>query len=214
MSVTKCYYYTLINPLPVLPVCCVAVRNCLDCRQRQRDRGSMSSLPISKTQENLQSAASASKVRQTDRQTDRQTHTHHDTHGHIYTPTRNHIRHTTDIHISPSLPFTESFHFFVVLISSRNWVLSDHKLRSKLSSNIYIAMGPNGGNSCADGRICAMSLCLRVPYRICPLTSLPFRIPTACCHCGGCLLSSAVFQREHRAASTVSHDAVALLHSL
>ncbi|XP_031427885.1 neurobeachin a isoform X12 [Clupea harengus] len=42
-------------------VCCVAVRNCLDCRQRQRDRGSMSSLPISKTQENLQSAASASK---------------------------------------------------------------------------------------------------------------------------------------------------------
>ncbi|KAL7847379.1 hypothetical protein SRHO_G00223590 [Serrasalmus rhombeus] len=42
-------------------VCCVAVRNCLECRQRQRDRGSKSSLPISKTQENLQSAASASK---------------------------------------------------------------------------------------------------------------------------------------------------------
>ncbi|KAL2094674.1 hypothetical protein ACEWY4_009393 [Coilia grayii] len=42
-------------------VCCVAVRNCLDCRQRQRDRGSKSSLPISKTQENVQSAASASK---------------------------------------------------------------------------------------------------------------------------------------------------------
>uniref|UniRef100_A0A672P224 Neurobeachin n=1 Tax=Sinocyclocheilus grahami TaxID=75366 RepID=A0A672P224_SINGR len=43
-------------------VCCVAVRNCLECRQRQRDRGSKSSLPISKTQENLQTAASASKV--------------------------------------------------------------------------------------------------------------------------------------------------------
>uniref|UniRef100_A0A672P2Z4 Neurobeachin n=1 Tax=Sinocyclocheilus grahami TaxID=75366 RepID=A0A672P2Z4_SINGR len=27
-------------------VCCVAVRNCLECRQRQRDRGSKSSLPI------------------------------------------------------------------------------------------------------------------------------------------------------------------------
>uniref|UniRef100_A0A673MGN9 Neurobeachin n=1 Tax=Sinocyclocheilus rhinocerous TaxID=307959 RepID=A0A673MGN9_9TELE len=39
-------------------VCCVAVRNCLECRQRQRDRGSKSSLPISKTQENLQTAAS------------------------------------------------------------------------------------------------------------------------------------------------------------
>uniref|UniRef100_A0A671P902 Neurobeachin n=1 Tax=Sinocyclocheilus anshuiensis TaxID=1608454 RepID=A0A671P902_9TELE len=43
-------------------VCCVAVRNCLECRQRQRDRGSKSSLPISKTQENLQTAASASKT--------------------------------------------------------------------------------------------------------------------------------------------------------
>uniref|UniRef100_A0A672N5U1 Neurobeachin n=1 Tax=Sinocyclocheilus grahami TaxID=75366 RepID=A0A672N5U1_SINGR len=42
-------------------VCCVAVRNCLECRQRQRDRGSKTSLPISKTQENLQTAASASK---------------------------------------------------------------------------------------------------------------------------------------------------------
>uniref|UniRef100_A0A8C2FNB3 Neurobeachin a n=1 Tax=Cyprinus carpio TaxID=7962 RepID=A0A8C2FNB3_CYPCA len=39
-------------------VCCVAVRNCLECRQRQRDRGSKTSLPISKTQENLQTAAS------------------------------------------------------------------------------------------------------------------------------------------------------------
>uniref|UniRef100_A0A8C1U3T9 Neurobeachin a n=1 Tax=Cyprinus carpio TaxID=7962 RepID=A0A8C1U3T9_CYPCA len=43
-------------------VCCVAVRNCLECRQRQRDRGSKTSLPISKTQENLQTAASASKT--------------------------------------------------------------------------------------------------------------------------------------------------------
>ncbi|TRY90962.1 hypothetical protein DNTS_022194, partial [Danionella cerebrum] len=43
-------------------VCCVAVRNCLECRQRQRDRGSKTSLPISKTQENLQTAASTSKT--------------------------------------------------------------------------------------------------------------------------------------------------------
>ncbi|XP_076876338.1 neurobeachin a isoform X5 [Brachyhypopomus gauderio] len=43
-------------------VCCVAVRNCLECRQRQRDRGSKSSLPISKTQESLQSAASKSTI--------------------------------------------------------------------------------------------------------------------------------------------------------
>ncbi|XP_036393306.1 neurobeachin isoform X3 [Megalops cyprinoides] len=42
-------------------VCCVAVRNCLECRQRQRDRTTKSSLPNSKTQENLQSAPSASK---------------------------------------------------------------------------------------------------------------------------------------------------------
>ncbi|XP_036379275.1 neurobeachin a isoform X3 [Megalops cyprinoides] len=41
-------------------VCCVAVRNCLECRQRQRDR-TKSSLPSSKTQESLQSIPSASK---------------------------------------------------------------------------------------------------------------------------------------------------------
>uniref|UniRef100_A0A8K9VF85 Neurobeachin n=1 Tax=Oncorhynchus mykiss TaxID=8022 RepID=A0A8K9VF85_ONCMY len=40
-------------------VCCVAVRNCLECRQRQRDRGcfSKSNLPSSKSQDSLQSAA-------------------------------------------------------------------------------------------------------------------------------------------------------------
>ncbi|XP_051539342.1 neurobeachin-like isoform X1 [Myxocyprinus asiaticus] len=43
-------------------VCCVAVRNCLECRQRQRERGSKTSLPISKTQENLQTAVAASKT--------------------------------------------------------------------------------------------------------------------------------------------------------
>ncbi|KAG7322435.1 hypothetical protein KOW79_013781 [Hemibagrus wyckioides] len=42
-------------------VCCVAVRNCLECRQRQRERGNKSSLPISKTQDNLQSTAATSK---------------------------------------------------------------------------------------------------------------------------------------------------------
>uniref|UniRef100_A0A8K9Y083 Neurobeachin n=1 Tax=Oncorhynchus mykiss TaxID=8022 RepID=A0A8K9Y083_ONCMY len=38
-------------------VCCVAVRNCLECRQRQRDRGcfSKSNLPSSKSQDSLQS---------------------------------------------------------------------------------------------------------------------------------------------------------------
>ncbi|KAI1893596.1 hypothetical protein AGOR_G00125350 [Albula goreensis] len=42
-------------------VCCVAVRNCLECRQRQRDRTAKSSIPNSKTQENLQNVSSASK---------------------------------------------------------------------------------------------------------------------------------------------------------
>ncbi|KAI5612990.1 neurobeachin isoform X6, partial [Silurus asotus] len=42
-------------------VCCVAVRNCLECRQRQRERGNKSSLPINKTQDNLQSTAATSK---------------------------------------------------------------------------------------------------------------------------------------------------------
>ncbi|EDL35306.1 mCG11376, isoform CRA_b, partial [Mus musculus] len=45
-------------------VCCVAVRNCLECRQRQRDRGSKSSHGSSKPQEAPHSvtAASASKT--------------------------------------------------------------------------------------------------------------------------------------------------------
>ncbi|KAJ8404707.1 hypothetical protein AAFF_G00335700 [Aldrovandia affinis] len=42
-------------------VCCVAVRNCLECRQRQRDRTTKSSIPNSKTQENLQNVPPASK---------------------------------------------------------------------------------------------------------------------------------------------------------
>ncbi|XP_055738249.1 neurobeachin-like [Salvelinus fontinalis] len=44
-------------------VCCVAVRNCLECRQRQRDRGCLfkSNLPSTKSQDSLQSAAAASK---------------------------------------------------------------------------------------------------------------------------------------------------------
>uniref|UniRef100_A0AAZ3Q2W8 Neurobeachin n=1 Tax=Oncorhynchus tshawytscha TaxID=74940 RepID=A0AAZ3Q2W8_ONCTS len=45
-------------------VCCVAVRNCLECRQRQRDRGcfSKSNLPSSKSQDSLQSAAAANVI--------------------------------------------------------------------------------------------------------------------------------------------------------
>ncbi|XP_029923119.1 neurobeachin [Myripristis murdjan] len=43
-------------------VCCVAVRNCLECRQRQRDRGAKSSIPNSKTQETLHSAVASSKT--------------------------------------------------------------------------------------------------------------------------------------------------------
>ncbi|XP_049431595.1 neurobeachin isoform X4 [Epinephelus fuscoguttatus] len=43
-------------------VCCVAVRNCLECRQRHRDRGNKSSIPNnSKTQEILQNALSSNK---------------------------------------------------------------------------------------------------------------------------------------------------------
>ncbi|XP_076002259.1 neurobeachin isoform X1 [Genypterus blacodes] len=38
-------------------VCCVAVRNCLECRQRQRDRGFKSSIPNNKTQEILQNCS-------------------------------------------------------------------------------------------------------------------------------------------------------------
>ncbi|KAM4627885.1 neurobeachin-like isoform 2-T2 [Polymixia lowei] len=43
-------------------VCCVAVRNCLECRQRQRDRGTKSSIPNSKTHENLHSGVATSKI--------------------------------------------------------------------------------------------------------------------------------------------------------
>ncbi|KAL3970987.1 slit 1 [Sarotherodon galilaeus] len=42
-------------------VCCVAVRNCLECRQRQRDRSCKSSLTSSKSQDSLHSASTASK---------------------------------------------------------------------------------------------------------------------------------------------------------
>ncbi|XP_070762493.1 neurobeachin isoform X3 [Enoplosus armatus] len=42
-------------------VCCVAVRNCLECRQRHRDRGK-SSIPNNKTQEILLNAVTSSKV--------------------------------------------------------------------------------------------------------------------------------------------------------
>ncbi|KAJ8275564.1 hypothetical protein COCON_G00073160 [Conger conger] len=43
-------------------VCCVAVRSCLECRQRQRDRGAKTSLFCSsKSQESLQGVAPASK---------------------------------------------------------------------------------------------------------------------------------------------------------
>ncbi|XP_067889578.1 neurobeachin a isoform X3 [Heterodontus francisci] len=45
-------------------VCCVAVRNCLECRQRQRDRMAKTSLASNKPQENLQSitASNAAKT--------------------------------------------------------------------------------------------------------------------------------------------------------
>ncbi|TKS82883.1 Neurobeachin Lysosomal-trafficking regulator 2 [Collichthys lucidus] len=42
-------------------VCCVAVRNCLECRQRQRDRSCKSSLTSSKSQDSLHSASTTSK---------------------------------------------------------------------------------------------------------------------------------------------------------
>ncbi|KAM9853820.1 neurobeachin-like isoform 2-T2 [Aulostomus maculatus] len=42
-------------------VCCVAVRNCLECRQRQRDRGNKSSIS-NKTQEMLQNALTSNKT--------------------------------------------------------------------------------------------------------------------------------------------------------
>uniref|UniRef100_A0A3B5A7U8 Neurobeachin n=1 Tax=Stegastes partitus TaxID=144197 RepID=A0A3B5A7U8_9TELE len=44
-------------------VCCVAVRNCLECRQRHRERGNLSSIPNNhKTQEILQNAVTSSKT--------------------------------------------------------------------------------------------------------------------------------------------------------
>ncbi|XP_072547621.1 neurobeachin isoform X1 [Salminus brasiliensis] len=43
-------------------VCCVAVRSCLECRQRQRDRGFKSSLSSMKPQDSLQSTAVTSKT--------------------------------------------------------------------------------------------------------------------------------------------------------
>uniref|UniRef100_A0A3Q1FIH2 Neurobeachin n=1 Tax=Acanthochromis polyacanthus TaxID=80966 RepID=A0A3Q1FIH2_9TELE len=44
-------------------VCCVAVRNCLECRQRHRERGNLSSIPNNnKTQEILQNAMTSSKT--------------------------------------------------------------------------------------------------------------------------------------------------------
>ncbi|XP_062328262.1 neurobeachin isoform X2 [Osmerus eperlanus] len=42
-------------------VCCVAVKNCLDCRQRRRDRGAQAFMPNSKTQENMLGAVTVSK---------------------------------------------------------------------------------------------------------------------------------------------------------
>ncbi len=47
----------------VCAVCCVAVRSCLECRQRHRDRGNKSSIPNNhKTQEILLNAVTSSKV--------------------------------------------------------------------------------------------------------------------------------------------------------
>ncbi|KAK5904974.1 hypothetical protein CesoFtcFv8_006486 [Champsocephalus esox] len=43
-------------------VCCVAVRNCLECRQRHRDRGNKSSFRNNKTQEILQNAGTCNKT--------------------------------------------------------------------------------------------------------------------------------------------------------
>uniref|UniRef100_A0A672LZS6 Neurobeachin n=1 Tax=Sinocyclocheilus grahami TaxID=75366 RepID=A0A672LZS6_SINGR len=43
-------------------VCCVAVRNCLECRQRQRARSLKSTLSSSKSQEGLQNVSMASKT--------------------------------------------------------------------------------------------------------------------------------------------------------
>ncbi|CAL8307384.1 unnamed protein product, partial [Gadus morhua 'NCC'] len=42
-------------------LCCVAVRNCLECRQRQRERGCKSSLSSSRSQDSLHSAPTTNK---------------------------------------------------------------------------------------------------------------------------------------------------------
>uniref|UniRef100_A0A8D0C1S6 Neurobeachin n=1 Tax=Salvator merianae TaxID=96440 RepID=A0A8D0C1S6_SALMN len=49
-------------------VCCVAVRNCLECRQRQRERVNKSSLISSKTQETLQGISAATTAKDDSKQ--------------------------------------------------------------------------------------------------------------------------------------------------
>lgn len=45
------------------PVCCVAVKDCLECRQRQRDRGNKSTAPNNyKTQDLMLNAVTSTKV--------------------------------------------------------------------------------------------------------------------------------------------------------
>ena len=85
-----CFLSASVSPA----VCCVAVRNCLECRQRQRDRSCKSSLTSSKSQDSLHSASNTSKVPHT------HTHTHtnqiHILHTHLEsdTETRIYVRHT------------------------------------------------------------------------------------------------------------------------
>lgn len=55
-------HLTQLKPPGFFSVCCVAVRNCLECRQRQRDRSCKSSLTSSKSQDSLYSASTTSKV--------------------------------------------------------------------------------------------------------------------------------------------------------
>lgn len=57
------YFCTLCVLFDCL-VCCVAVKNCLECRQRNRDRRNKSSIPNNhKTQEIILNAVTSSKVR-------------------------------------------------------------------------------------------------------------------------------------------------------
>lgn len=57
------YLYTVCVFLSLCLVCCVAVKNCLECRQRHRDRGNKSSIPNNhKTQEIMLNAVTSSKV--------------------------------------------------------------------------------------------------------------------------------------------------------